>query len=83
MQADAFDTRVQVLPTLDISPCKLRRVAGLRGRRIDISCQRTFGNRDAQESLGMAASRAIGFTIEPRIPPRGFNDVNLMKRQAS
>jgi hypothetical protein len=33
--------------------------------------------------LGMAASRAIGFTIEPRVPPRGFNDVNLMKRQAS
>jgi hypothetical protein len=27
------------------------------------------------------ASRAVGFKVDLRVPPRGFNDVYLMKRK--
>jgi len=63
------------------SPCKLRQVAGLCGGGTDADCGWAFRIARHRIYWAMPALRAVGFTVDLRIPTRGFNDVYLMKRK--
>jgi hypothetical protein len=84
MKVDACDTQAQALPTLDIPLITVRSVdGGAQALQERVICDNPVLHRAGKLHYGQIPSGAISFTIERRVPPRGLNDVNLMKRKAS
>jgi hypothetical protein len=81
--ADAFDIRVQNTGTLDVSPQKFQGCLIALVRRCDSCCGADSMWRGTVIVLRLSRLGTVDFTIKTRIPPRGLNDVNLIKRKAS